>query len=536
MQRIAKPALGRISWVAALLAVLLFVGATAPAKAQVTAFMQAVAEAAAKDTEVATFYKERNYKPIWTGNGDRSRRSAFLAALKKGPEHGLPMNRYNPDTIKASFAGAKSGRERGLVEVATTKAFLQYARDLQTGILQPSRVDSGIVREVPLRSRLATLRAFAKSSPAGFLKKLAPQDPEYARLMKEKLKLEKLLASKGWGDKVAAKSLKPGATGGAVVQLRNRLIRMGYLKRSAANSYDANLQKAVQQFQLTHGLNPDGVAGAETVKQINLGPVDRLQQIHVAMERRRWINQPLGKRHLLVNIVDFHVSVVDNGKVTHKTRVVVGKNVSDQRTPEFSDTMTHMIINPTWNVPRSIATKEYLPMLKRNPNAAGHLKLIDSRGRTVSRGAVDFSQYSAKNFPFDMKQPPSKGNALGLVKFMFPNKYNIYLHDTPSKNLFQKEVRAYSHGCVRVNNPFDFAYALLKRQESNPEKYFQTILATTRETKVDLKQPVPVHLVYRAAFIPPKGPAQYRRDIYGRDARIFSALTKAGVVLRSVRG
>jgi len=354
--------------------------------------------------------------------------------------------------------------------------------------------------------------------------------------MKEKLKLEKLLASKGWGDKVAAKSLKPGATGGAVVQLRNRLIRMGYLKRSAANSYDANLQKAVQQFQLTHGLNPDGVAGAETVKQINLGPVDRLQQIHVAMERRRWINQPLGKRHLLVNIVDFHVSVVDNGKVTHKTRVVVGKNVSDQRTPEFSDTMTHMIINPTWNVPRSIATKEYLPMLKRNPNAAGHLKLIDSRGRTVSRGAVDFSQYSAKNFPFDMKQPPSKGNALGLVKFMFPNKYNIYLHDTPSKNLFQKEVRAYSHGCVRVHNPFDFAYALLKRQESNPEKYFQTILATKRETKVDMKQPVPVHLVYRAAFIPPKGPAQYRRDIYGRDARIFSALTKAGVVLRSVRG
>jgi len=518
-------------------AIFALVGAgISPATAQVTAFMQAVAEAAAKDKEIATFYKERNYKPIWTGNGDRSRRSAFLSALAKAPDHGLPKNRYDPKQLKAAFAGAKTGAERGRVEVATTKAFLQYARDIQTGILTPKRVDSGIVREVPLRSRLSTLRAFAKSSPAGFLRKLAPQNPEYVALMKEKLKLEKLIGGKGWGDKVAAKSLKPGATGGAVVQMRNRLIRMGYLKRSAANSYDANLQKAVQQFQLAHGLNPDGVAGAETIKQINLEPVDRLKLIHVAMERRRWINQDLGKRHILVNIADFHVSVVDNGKVTHRTRVVVGKNRSDQRTPEFSDEMTHMVINPTWNVPRSIATKEYLPMLKRNPNAAGHLKLIDSRGRTVGRGNIDFSQFNERNFPFNMKQPPSRGNALGLVKFMFPNQYNIYLHDTPSKNLFSKEVRAYSHGCVRVKDPFDFAYVLLKRQESNPEKYFQSILATKRETKVDMKTPIPVHLVYRTAFIPAKGRVQYRRDIYDRDARIFQALTKAGVVLRSVRG
>lgn len=536
MLRFARMMYGRMPFGGMMAAFVFFFAAAAPVSAQVTAFMQAVAEAAAKDDAISNFYKARNYKPIWTGSGDRARRSAFLAALAKAPEHGLPMSRYDPAEIKAAFASAKGGRARGLVEVATTKAFLQYARDVQTGILTPSRVDSGIVRAVPLRDRLATLTAFAKSSPAGFLKKLPPQDPEYARLMKEKLALERLVGGAGWGAKVAAKSLKPGASGGAVVQLRNRLIRMGFLKRSAAQTYDANLQKAVQQFQLSHGLNPDGVAGAETVKEINHEPVERLQQILVAMERRRWINQPLGKRHLLVNLVDFHVAVIDNGKVTHKTRVVVGKNTSDRRTPEFSDMMTHMVINPTWNVPRSIATKEYLPMMKRNPNAAGHLKLVDSRGRTVSRGSVNFSQYSAKNFPFDMKQPPSKGNALGLVKFMFPNQYNIYLHDTPSKNLFSKEVRAYSHGCVRVQNPFDFAYALLKKQVADPEPYFQKILATKRETKVDLKEPVPVHLVYRTAFIPPKGPVQYRRDFYGRDARIFQALTKAGVVLRAVRG
>ena len=198
--------------------------------------------------------------------------------------------------------------------------------------------------------------------------------------------------------------------------------------------------------------------------------------------------------------------------------------------------MEFMVINPTWNVPRSIAIKEYLPLLKRNRNAVGHLRLVDSRGRTVNRGAVDFSQYNERTFPFNMKQPPSRGNALGLVKFMFPNKYNIYLHDTPSKNLFNRNVRAFSHGCIRLQQPFDFAYALLAKQMSNPQEYFQTILKTGSETKVDLKTPVPVHLIYRTAITKPKGGMEYRRDVYGRDAKIFNALSKAGVVLRAVRG
>jgi murein L,D-transpeptidase YcbB/YkuD len=230
------------------------------------------------------------------------------------------------------------------------------------------------------------------------------------------------------------------------------------------------------------------------------------------------------------------VRVVDDGKTTFRSVTVVGQNNSDRRTPEFSDEMERMVINPAWHVPRSIVTKEYLPMMQRNPNAAGQLDLIDSRGRVVPRSAVNFAAYTARNFPFAMKQPPSNRNALGLVKFLFPNKWNIYLHDTPSKSLFQKESRAFSHGCVRVGQPFDLAYVLLGAQSDDPRAEFQRILKTGRETTVPLKQPVPVHLVYFTAFPTPTGHVEYRRDVYGRDATLFTALQRAGVELPGSKG
>ena len=331
-------------------------------------------------------------------------------------------------------------------------------------------------------------------------------------------------------------SLKPGQSGNAVVILRNRLQTMGYLKRSSAQTYDAAMQSAVQQFQLSRGLNPDGVAGPGTITEINRPIESHLQAVMVAMERERWMNRPRGKRHVWVNLTDFSAAIIDNGKETFKTRSVIGKDQSDRRSPEFSDVMEYMVINPTWNVPRSIATKEYLPLLKRNPNAVGHLRIVDSRGRTVSRSSANFGAYTARTFPYAIKQPPSNRNALGLVKFMFPNRYNIYLHDTPAKNLFSREVRAYSHGCIRLHQPFDFAYTLLAKQTSDPQGFFKSKLNTGAETRVNLKEPVPVHIVYRTAFVDAAGNVNFRRDVYGRDARIFSALTNAGVQMRAVGG
>ncbi len=509
-----------------------------PAEAQVTAFKQAVAEAAASDSDLADFYRTTGYQAVWTGEGGtyRDRRAALVRALSNVQVHGLPAVRYDVDRLINQMQTARSTRDLGLVEVELSKLFLRYARDIQTGVLTPARVDSGIVREVPYRDRAAYLVNFTNSAPRRFLDGLAPSSPQYRNLLKEKLRLEQLLGRGGWGQTVPAGSLKPGQSGNSVAILRNRLIAMGYMGRSATQTYDGDIQAAVQKFQATHGLSTDGVAGKGTMAEINKTVEERLRSVIVALERERWINMDLGSRHILVNQTDFSAKIVDNGRVTFQTRSVIGKNTGDRRSPEFSDMMEFMVINPSWYVPRSIVTKEYLPKLKNNPNAVGHIEITDSRGRRVNRSAVDFTQFSARSFPYAMRQPPSKRNALGLVKFMFPNKYNIYLHDTPSKSLFDRESRAFSHGCIRLADPFDFAYALLAEQTSDPKGHFNRILNTGKETKVTLKQPVPVHIIYRTAMITENGQVEYRRDIYGRDARIWKALDDAGVALRAVRG
>ena len=291
------------------------------------------------------------------------------------------------------------------------------------------------------------------------------------------------------------------------------------------------MERAIYGFQFDHGLEADGEAGATTIAEINKSAKDRLGQILVAMERERWMNIPRGDRHVWVNLTDFSAAIIDDDKVTFRTRSVIGKDQSGRRSPEFSDEMEHMVINPQWFVPRSIVTKEYLPQLQRNPYAVSHLRVTDSRGRVVNRGSVNFNAYSARSFPFAMSQPSGPRNALGRVKFMFPNKHNIYLHDTPAKALFEREVRAFSHGCIRLNDPFDFAYTVLARQTEDPIKFFHTRLESGREARVDLDQTIPVHIVYRTVFTDARGKAHYRRDVYGRDAAILRALEGQGVVV-----
>ncbi|NVO22916.1 L,D-transpeptidase family protein [Donghicola mangrovi] len=525
----------RLQLVFAVLA-LVFAGFGAPAHAQSAAIKQAIAEASANDEDIAAYYRDNGFDPIWIGRGKNARRlEALFEALEQSGSHGLPTSSYKIDQLKAEISAAKTARQVGNIEVALSEIFLRYATNLQTGVLVPRRIDPLIVREVPYRARKSYLESLVKSTPRPFFRALAPQTQEYNRLFAVKADLELAVGRGDWGQKVPG-ALKPGAGGNSVAILRNRLQAMGYLGRTATTTYDASIQQAVQVFQMDHGLTADGVAGPATIDEINKQAADRLASVIVAMERERWLNKERGARHVLVNITDFTAKIIDNDKVTFETRSVVGANSDDRRTPEFSDVMEMVVVNPSWNVPRSITVKEYLPMLKANPNAVGHLKLVDNRGRVVARNGVNFAQYDAKTFPFSLKEPPSDGNALGQVKFLFPNPYNIYLHDTPAKNLFGREVRAYSHGCIRLGQPFDFAYALLAAQEADPQGYFQSVLKTGRETTISLKQPIPVHLIYRTAFTSSKGHVQYRRDVYGRDAKIWNALAQRGVVLRGIQG
>jgi murein L,D-transpeptidase YcbB/YkuD len=499
-------------------------------------FAQGLAVAAAEEPAIAAWYRDQGYPTLWTGPGDADRRAALFAALATAPDHGLPPARYDAAGLKAALQGARTEGDRARAELALTRAYLTWARDLTSGMLDPASVDPGILREIAVIDPGVLLSRLQKGDPQAVMDWLVPDHPAYLHLMTAKLALEARIAAGGWGAPVGAQSLVPGDTGPAVLGLRDRLIRMGYLAPTATASYDRAVEAAVRAFQMAHGIPPDGIAGEGTLAEINLGPEDRLKSVLVALERERWLDHDRDAKQVWVNLPDFHAQIVEKGRVLFETRVVIGKNTPDQRSPEFSDQMEHMVINPSWGVPRSIIVREYLPLLQANPYAVGHLQVIDRRGRVVPRGSVDFAAYSARSFPYSLRQPPSDDNALGLVKFMFPNPHNIYLHDTPSKSLFANEVRAYSHGCIRVADPFDLAHELLSWQTDNAEAEFEAALKSGEETTVKLKATLPVHLVYFTAYPDAKGRIGYRRDVYGRDAALWAALSAAGVELPGVRG
>ena len=500
-----------------------------------TAFVQALAAAAGDDTVTADFYRNRDYQTLWTGPQDVARREVLLQAFDTAGDHGLPTPRYDATALRKTFASALTEGDLGRLEIAMTHAFLAYARDLSSGALEPVHVDDGIKRVI-VRPDPALLLPMASGDLAAALGSFAPQAPEYARLMAEKFELEQIIAAGGYGARIDVAEVKDGASGSPVVALRDRLMTLGYLDRSFTDRFDSDIQAAVQRFQLNNGITPDGSGGKETVEALNASAEDRLKSVVVAMERLRWMgNAPLGARHIWVNQPDFTVKVVDDSATTFASKVVIGKVGADTQSPEFSDTMEFMVINPTWSVPRSIVVKEYLPQFQRNPSAQGQLQLLDRSGHVVDRSLIDFTAYTPNNFPFALRQPPEDGNALGKVKFMFPNQYNIYLHDTPSKSLFAKEVRAFSHGCIRVAAPFDLAYCLLSRQTDDPKALFAKYLKGGRESVLNFDTPIPVHLVYFTAWPDDQNRIGYRRDIYGRDAKLFVALKDAGVALPGVQ-
>lgn len=495
-----------------------------------SALRQAIAEASSTEEQLAAFYRERDFQPIWTTAEAADRRNALFSALSEAHNHGLPTQRYDADALRAAFQTATNPYMMGQADVQASLLFLQYAQDVHSGFLEPGDIVGEIVHTLPRRDPLELFTEFVDANPYEYIATLPPQHPEYTRLMRAKLHLEELIDRGGYGATVQAGALSPGTTGNAVVQLRNRLMAMGYLQRSATATYDARLQQAVVEFQLDNGIEADGVAGSETIQAINRSASDHLSEVILAMERQRWLNFDRGIRHVFVNLPDFHVRVIDDGEVTFITRSVIGSTASDRRTPEFSDMMEHMVINPSWYVPNSLA-RGYIPSILAG--GANHLELM-ANGRPVSRANVDWSRVSASYFPFDLRQPPGPRNALGLVKFMFPNRWNIYLHDTPDQQLMTHQVRAYSAGCVRLDDPFDLAYHLLAAQEDDPQTFFHRVLDSGRETQVNLQVPIPVHLVYWTAWVDTENRLNFRNDIYGRNAELRRAIQNLGVEIRGV--
>ncbi len=496
------------------------------------------AQKAGKGTiEIQAFYASVNYQPLWIGFKNKARRKTLVSALISSGDHGLPTSRYNIDNLKAAFKSSGNNVSSGATELLATRTYLQYAHDLTSGATNPKRIDKQMAIDRPLRSDQNLLMAFNKSSPSVFLEALAPKTTEYQNLLAEKKKLERLVKTTDKETKILSRTLKNGSSGSSVVLLRKKLTELGYGKLGNDPNFNDALKISVMEFQKANGLNQDGVAGPGTIGRLNEGPKQKLIKVLVNLERERWMNFPRGKRNIFVNQASYTVYMHDNGRVSFQTRAVIGTRAKDRRTPEFYDEMTHMVVNPTWHVPRSIAGKEYLPIIRKDPSyiARSNMVMISKDGKRVNPADLDLEQFSEKDFPFSIKQRPSAGNALGRVKFMFPNKFNIYLHDTPSKSLFARDTRAFSHGCVRIQKPFDFAYKLLEKQTSNPEGAFNAWLKTGKEQYVNLDEPVPVYLTYRTVYFGEASNPSFYPDVYGRDKKVFNALSKAGVSLRSVQ-
>lgn len=481
---------------------------------------------------ISLFYFERNYEPFWIEN--RKRLESLSRSLSEAGSHGLPEFRYPLGELKEAIF-EDDPTQKAKLELMATEAFLLFAQDISGGILKPNMIDANINVDPQRREASELLASLTESfDVSSFFENLFPRSNEYEYLVGELRRMRDILRNGSWGDPVpSGTTLQVGMTHEHVPFLRKRLSKMGYpVSQTNQRLFDEQLDASVKKFQEYHGLNPDGVFGKRSIEAINVSPKTRLVQVLVNLERMRWNNQDRGTEYVSVNQANFYAYFKSGNKKVWESRVVIG--LPSNQTAEFNDTMTHMVVNPTWHVPKSIAVDEYLPLIQKDSNF-----LVDNEMVLMVRGTdtiidsslIDMQAFTPDNFPFLIKQIPSNINALGLVKFMFPNKFSIYMHDTPMKELFFKDERTFSHGCIRLQEPFEFAYSLLRNQVVDPVNKFQEILKKEEETYINLSRNIPVYITYRTAFFDDFGQVHYRADVYGRDALVYMALADAGVSL-----
>ncbi len=484
------------------------------------------------DDPIYSFYERRNFEVFWLN--DEIKLKSLARSIGEARSHGLPTSRYPLEELREAIFEEKPS-QKAKIELMATEAFLLFAQDISAGILVPNMIDDNI-NVMPVRKNADALLVSLQDNLNVnlFFQDLSPNSIEYERLLFELKKLRNIAQNDSWGELVPTDAvLALGMTHENVPYLRSRLNKMGYpVNETQTRLFDEQLNAAVKRFQEYHGLNPDGVFGKRSIEAINVPAKTRLMQVLVNLERMRWNNKDRGSEYVLVNQPNFYAYFRSGNEKIWQSRVVIG--LPSNQTAEFDDTMTHMVVNPTWHVPKSIAVDEYLPLIQSDPNFLSDnemVLMVRGTDTIIDSSLIDMQAFTPENFPFLIKQIPSNINALGLVKFMFPNKHSIYMHDTPMKDLFFKDERTFSHGCIRLQEPFQFAYSLLRDQTLDPENKFQEILQKEEETFINLSRDVPVYITYRTAFFDEFGQIQYRADVYGRDALVYMALADAGVSL-----
>ena len=473
------------------------------------------------DTLVA-FYAERGYQPAWL-NADGKPRPAveeLLKALGEADRDGLRAADYHRAALRKRLAvlqqgdGAVDASRLMHFDLLFTDTFLTYGAHLLSGQLSPRKVDPDWAIKPRSRDLARVLEeALAQDKVVEALRALAPQAKGYTQLREMLRKYRKVEQEGGWP---TVASSAPGKT------LRARLEASGDLSEGKSN--DKVVAEAVRRFQKRHGLPETGTINAATLAALNVPVSERIRQIELNLERWRWMPDNLGSRYILVNIPSYKMQVFEENKPVLESKVVVGRQ--ERQTPSFTAKMEYLVLSPKWYVPRSIAVKDKLPQLKRNPQSLARqgIRVYNSAGQQINPGSVDWGAVSARNFNYYLRQDAGPRNALGGIKFMFPNPYSIYLHDTPSRELFSRNQRTYSSGCIRISNPVELAEYLLKHDPKWNKDTIKTASTSGKQRVVQLPEEVPVYLLYWTAWVDADGLLNFRDDIYKRDKPLVRAL------------
>jgi murein L,D-transpeptidase YcbB/YkuD len=486
-------------------------------------------------------YEDRKYQPFWIAGGRPGAAARELAATLCGAEReGLRPADYDLTDLRKVLEQTWVGDQKpgpaalARLDVELTTRLLDYGADLLAGRLDPAAVDDGWYILARRSSVDSTLRVALRSSgPQSMLNRVRPQRKEYATLVKALGQYRDILEHGGWPVVPSGGKLRKGDRGQRVVALRDRLRMSGDLEggRGKKEEYDGSLAAAVARFQDRHGIPGDSIVGQPTLAALNVPVETRIRQIEINLERYRWLPPDFGRRYVLVNIPDYRLYAIERGKERIAMRVIVGDEYGNA-TPVFADSMRYIVFRPYWYVPKRILVDEVIPQAREDDSyfARHGLQVVDAkrRSRVLDPKSIDWSDVDTADLQFRVRQPAGADNALGRVKFMFPNRFSVYLHDTPAHALFEQSKRTLSHGCVRVEKPVELAQYVLDGQQGWSEQKIREAMGATDSAEghtVRLEHPVPVYLVYLTAFMS-NGVLNFRDDPYGKDRAALARLGK----------
>jgi murein L,D-transpeptidase YcbB/YkuD len=487
-------------------------------------------------TVLAKFYQYMDYAPAWK---DLESLQQAIQALKGSTDDGLLPEDYHVDVLISILDKIEDFQNQGAVDhewvakfdLLMTDAILLYAFHLLDGKIDPHSLDvqwNFGYAELPGGDGKGLAEAIQNHNLLETLHGLRPEIPAYTSLMRELGEYHVMADHGGWESIRAGGKIDAGDSDSRIPEIRRRLEVTGDLSdlnQMNSEVYDASLEKDVRYFQERHGLETDGVIGKASFAAMNVPVETKIDQIRINLERFRWVTQNLTENFIIVNIARYRAYLVKNNERVFDTNVQAGTDLN--KTPVFKSQLKYIEFNPTWTVPRSIIVKEMIPKIKKGPKylTDRNMVLLDGSGKVVPMSSVNFDALSANNFPYSVRQEPGPGNALGELKFIFPNKYSVYLHDTPSKYLFGKAKRSFSHGCIRTQNPIALAEVLLEGSTWDKEKIKAT-LDSKKTTRAYFEQDIDVLLLYWTAGLYQQKSVFFYPDIYERDALILEKLNR----------